>query len=447
MMDRWNKEILRLAIPSIVSNVTVPLLGLVDLAVVGHIGDESYISAIAVGTMVFNVMYWLLGFLRMGTSGMSSQAYGRGDSQECVNILVRSLVIGFVMGLLFVVLQGGIEWSMLRLMNTPGTSWSLVSTYFRIVVWGAPAMLGLYALTGWFVGMQDTHTPMMVAILQNVINILASLFFVFILCWDIKGVAVGTVSAQWGGFLISLLAVCRRMRKQESLRIVREYKVFETLHNTFRYVMTNTRGWGEFFRVNRDIFLRTLCLVVVNFFFTSVGGKQGAMLLAVNTLLMTLFTLFSYVMDGFAYAGEALSGWYYGSGDKLGLRAIVCRLFGFGVVMVIFFTGVYVFGGRAFLRLLTDDTAVILAARPYLLWAYLIPVAGMVAFVMDGVFIGLTESKGMLVSTAMSMLVFFVVYYFLRDDFGNTALWVAFLLFLFMRGVVSMCWGYLRFFC
>lgn len=306
-MDNWNKEILRLAIPSIISNVTVPLLGLVDLAVVGHIGNEAYISAIAVGSMIFNVMYWLLGFLRMGTSGMTSQACGRQDGQECVDILVRTLIIGVGIGLLFIVAQRGIEWGMLRLMNTPEGSWQFVAAYFRIVIWGAPAMLGLYGLTGWFIGMQDTRTPMVVAVLQNVVNILASLFFVFVFNWKISGVAGGTVLAQWTGFIVSLFAVYRRMKKEGELELVTGQNICAGLQMTFRHILTVKSGWGEFFRVNKDIFLRTLCLVAVNFFFTSAGGKQGAMMLAVNTLLMTLFTLFSYMMDGFAYAGEALS--------------------------------------------------------------------------------------------------------------------------------------------
>ena len=192
-MDKWNREILRLAVPSVISNVTVPLLGLVDLAVVGHIGNEAYISAIAVGTMIFNVMYWLLGFLRMGTSGMTSQAFGRHDGGECLAILVRTLLLGIGIGLFFIAVQQEIERGMLWLMNTPEASWNLVSTYFRIVIWGTPAMLGLYGLTGWFIGMQDTRTPLLVAVLQNVVNILASLFFVFILDWDVSGVAAGTM--------------------------------------------------------------------------------------------------------------------------------------------------------------------------------------------------------------------------------------------------------------
>ena len=440
-MDNWNKEILLLAIPSIISNVTVPLLGLVDLAVVGHIGNETYISAIAVGSMIFNVIYWLLGFLRMGTSGMTSQAYGRQDAQECLNILIRTLMIGVGVGIVFVIAQRGIEWGMLRLMNTPKVSWHYVAIYFRIVIWGAPVMLGLYGLTGWFIGMQDTRTPMMVAVLQNVVNIVASLFFVFVLGWQISGVAAGTVIAQWVGFMESLYAANKRIKSGKEEGLNSDISNIKFLRTTFRRVLTMKREWGEFFRVNKDIFLRTLCLVAVNFFFTSAGGKQGAMMLAVNTLLMTLFTLFSYMMDGFAYAGEALSGKYYGAGDKIGLHITVHRLFGFGFVMVLMFTTVYVFGGVDFLRLLTSDTAVVAAAQPYLLWAYLIPLAGMAAFVLDGVFIGLTETKGMLFSTAMAMVTFFAVYYLFCGDYGNNALWIAFLSFLGMRGVASILWA------
>ena len=441
LMDNWNKEILRLAIPSIISNVTVPLLGLVDLAVVGHIGNETYISAIAVGSMVFNVMYWLLGFLRMGTSGMTSQAYGRQDEQECLNILLRTLMIGLGMGILFIVAQRGIEWGMLRLMNTPEASWSFVATYFRIVIWGAPAMLGLYGLTGWFIGMQDTRTPMVVAVLQNVVNILASLIFVFVLGWKISGVAAGTVLAQWVGFMVSLYAAYRRISSEKEQGLTSEKSGLMVLQTTFCRVLVMRGEWREFFRVNKDIFLRTLCLVAVNFFFTSAGGKQGAMMLAVNTLLMTLFTLFSYLMDGFAYAGEALSGKYYGAGDTKGLRITVRRLFSFGVIMALMFTAVYVFGGVGFLHFLTSDGSVVTAAQPYLFWAYLIPMAGMAAFVLDGVFIGLTATKGMLFSTAVAMITFFAVYYLFWSSLGNDALWIAFLSFLGMRGVASILWA------
>lgn len=437
-----NREILRLAIPSIISNVTVPLLGLVDLSIVGHIGNEDYISAIAVGSMIFNVMYWLLGFLRMGTSGMTSQAFGREDTMECIRILVRSLTIGLAFGLLFILTQSGLEWGLLRLMNTPEASWEYVTTYFQIVIWGAPAMLGLYSLTGWFIGMQDTRTPMVVAILQNLVNILASLSLVFVLGWGIAGVAAGTLLAQWIGFLVALLGAWKRIHKVNCLRIGQGLGT-DSWSRLVR-VLSVKAAWINFFLVNKDIFLRTLCLIVVNFYFTSAGGKQGAMMLAVNTLLMTLFTIFSYVMDGFAYAGEALSGKYYGAGDKQGLHVTVRNLFQFGFLMAVVFTGLYMIGGTGFLHLLTDDDAVVEAARPYLPWACFIPVVGVTAFILDGVFIGLTDTKGMLFSTVMAMVLFFIVYFVFRDWLANYALWLAFLSFLLMRGAASMLW--MRFF-
>lgn len=437
-----NREILRLAIPSIISNVTVPLLGLVDLSIVGHIGNEDYISAIAVGSMIFNVMYWLLGFLRMGTSGMTSQVFGREDTMECIRILVRSLTIGLAFGLLFILTQSGLEWGLLRLMNTPEASWEYVTTYFQIVIWGAPAMLGLYSLTGWFIGMQDTRTPMVVAILQNLVNILASLSLVFVLGWGIAGVAAGTLLAQWIGFLVALLGAWKRLHKVNCLRIGQGLGT-DSWSRLVR-VLSVKAAWINFFLVNKDIFLRTLCLIVVNFYFTSAGGKQGAMMLAVNTLLMTLFTIFSYVMDGFAYAGEALSGKYYGAGDKQGLHVTVRNLFQFGFLMAVVFTGLYMIGGTGFLHLLTDDDAVVEAARPYLPWACFIPVVGVTAFILDGVFIGLTDTKGMLFSTVMAMVLFFIVYFVFRDWLANYALWLAFLSFLLMRGAASMLW--MRFF-
>lgn len=433
-----NREILRLAIPSIISNVTVPLLGLVDLSIVGHIGNEDYISAIAVGSMIFNVMYWLLGFLRMGTSGMTSQAFGREDTMECIRILVRSLTIGLAFGLLFILTQSGLEWGLLRLMNTPEASWEYVTTYFQIVIWGAPAMLGLYSLTGWFIGMQDTRTPMVVAILQNLVNILASLSLVFVLGWGIAGVAAGTLLAQWIGFLVALLGAWKRLHKVNCLRIGQGLGT-DSWSRLVR-VLSVKAAWMNFFLVNKDIFLRTLCLIVVNFYFTSAGGKQGAMMLAVNTLLMTLFTIFSYVMDGFAYAGEALSGKYYGAGDKQGLHVTVRNLFQFGFLMAVLFMGLYMIGGTGFLHLLTDDNTVVEAARPYLPWACFIPVVGVTAFILDGVFIGLTDTKGMLFSTVMAMVLFFIVYFVFRDWLANYALWLAFLSFLLMRGAASMLW-------
>lgn len=435
LVNQRYREILALAVPSIVSNITVPLLGLADLMVVGHIGNENYIGAIAVGSMIFNIIYWVLGFLRMGTSGMTSQAYGAEAWDEALRILVRALVIGLGMGLLFIVAQRPIEWAMLRAMSTPASSVSLVQSYFRIAIWGAPAMLGLYGLTGWFIGMQNTKVPMLTAIMQNIVNIGASLFFVFVLRWRIEGVAMGTLIAQWAGFLMAVAVLCRGLGRQYFFE-GRAAISWTLLRSTLTYL----EAWKRFFVVNRDIFLRTLCLVAVNLFFTSAGGRQGAMMLAVNTLLMTMFTLFSYFMDGFAYAGEALSGKLYGANDGQGLRKMVRSLFVIGLWTVAVFTLVYAVGGLDFLRLLTDEERVVLASRPYLIWVCLIPVSGVAAFIFDGIFIGLTETKGMLVSSAVAMVCFFVFYFLAWPYMGNNALWIAFLMFLGIRGLLQFVW-------
>ena len=436
-MNKTNKEILRLALPSIVSNITVPLLGLADLTIVGHIGNENYIGAIAIGSMIFNIMYWILGFLRMGTSGMTSQAYGRKGWEEAIRVLFRALTIGVGMGVIFIICQSVIEWIMICAMNTPGSSLPLVHSYFHIVIWGAPAMLGLYGLNGWFIGMQNTKIPMLIAIVQNLINIFASLLFVFGVGWKIEGVASGTLIAQWSGFLIALFV----HRGLKNKTFYTSPTITQLSFSLFKSTLTHIEAWQRFFSVNRDIFLRTLCLVAVNLFFTSAGGKQGALILSVNTLLMTMFTLFSYFMDGFAYAGEALSGKLYGANNKSGFMQMVHSLFRFGGIMVILFTAIYTLSGKNFLHLLTDNSSVICASLPYLVWTYFIPLTGVAGFIYDGIFIGMTETKGMLITSAIAMVCFFAFYYIAKPFWENNALWIAFLLFLSLRGILQFFWA------
>ncbi|MGI6241982.1 MAG: MATE family efflux transporter [Prevotella sp.] len=425
-MRQIDKDILQLAVPSIVSNITVPLLGLVDLAIVGHMGSEQYIAAIAVGGMIFNVIYWLFGFLRMGTSGMTSQALGREDYASVRLLLRRSLSVSGLIAASFIIFQMPLRWLALTIISPSPQIYPLVTTYYNIVIWGAPAMLGLYSLNGWFVGLQTTKIPMMVAIGQNIINIIASLFFVFGVGMHIEGVALGTLIAQWSGFMIAIWFARKRLKDEAALA-----------KNSVGREMEKV-SWSTFFVVNRNIFLRTLCLVAVNLFFTSVGARQGDMILAVNTLLLTFFTLFSYVMDGFAFAGEALSGKLYGAEDYKGLHTMIRRLFIWGVVMVVGFTMVYVLGGNGFLGLLTNDKDVIAASNEYFVWACMIPVAGVSAFIYDGIFIGLTATRGMLLSSFAATLVFFAFFFIgIRFYHPNHILWMAFIIYLSSRGVMQ----------
>lgn len=422
-MNIRDRQILKIALPAIVTNITVPLLGLVDTAIVGHMGSAAYIGAIAVGSMIFNLVYWLFGFLRMGTSGMTAQARGRRDLTEAAGILLRSMKVAGIVALALVLLQWPLYHLMLLLMAPTDDVRSLVDVYFYIVVWGAPAMLGLYSLSGWFIGMQNTRIPMFVSILQNVVNIIVSLLLVYVLGLKVEGVALGTVVAQYTGFIVAVAFLWKYYRK-----LFRSWNVIDRVH-TFR----------AFLSVNRDIFLRTLCLVTVNLYFTSAGARQGAEILAVNTLLMQLYLLFSYILDGFAYAGEALGGRYWGARDRYAYNDVVRRLFGWGALMTVVFTCIYVIGGMPFLRLLTDEPSVVEASKAYVWWAYLVPAAGVAAFVWDGIFIGTTQTRGMLLSSAIAALVFFVTATITIKTMGNHGLWLSMILYLATRGLVQTC--------
>lgn len=418
-----NKKILQLAIPSIVSNITVPLLGLIDVAIVGHLGSAAYIGAIAVGGMLFNIIYWLFGFLRMGTSGMTSQAFGQRDLKEVTRVLLRAVGVGLFIALCLLLLQYPIRKIAFLLIDATPEVRELATVYFNICVWGAPAVLGLYGFAGWFIGMQNSRFPMFIAITQNVVNIVASLSFVYLLDMKIEGVALGTLIAQYAGFFMASLLWLR---------------YYGRLKIAFRWrEIIGKTAMKRFFQVNSDIFFRTLCLVAVTTFFTSTGARQGDVVLAVNTLLMQLFTLFSYIMDGFAYAGEAMTGRYIGARNNTGLQRMIRLLFRWGWGLSLSFTILYMIGGQDFLGLLTNDTTVINAAGSYYYWVLAIPLAGFAAFLWDGILIGATATRLMLYSMLVASGMFFLIYYIFYALMGNHALWMAFLIYLSLRGIMQ----------
>lgn len=425
-MNTRDRQILKIALPAIVTNITVPLLGLVDTAIVGHMGAAAYIGAIAVGSMIFNLVYWVFGFLRMGTSGMTAQAFGRRDLAETGRLLRQSLAVALATALVLLLFQWPLCELMLSLIGPTPDVRPLAATYFYVVVWGAPASLGLFSLTGWYIGMQNTRIPMLISIMQNVINILVSLLLVYGLGMKVEGVALGTVIAQYAGLSTGLVLLWVYYRRFLSCGTA------DSISSILR-----PGALKPFLRVNRDIFLRTLFLVAVNLYFTAAGARQGATVLAVNTLLMQLYLLFSYVLDGFAYAGEALGGRYWGARDMTAFHSVVKRLFGWGAVMTALFTTVYMLGGMPFLRLLTDEPQVVEASRRYVWWAWLIPLAGVAAFVWDGIFIGITLTRGMLVSSAIAAIAFFTGVLVLMGPWGNHGLWFSMLLYLAMRGIVQ----------
>ena len=417
------KKILKLAIPSIISNLTVPLMGLFDVAIVGHLSNTSYIGAIAIGGMMFSLLYWGFGFLRMGTGGLTAQAYGRGDERDILLQLLRPLLLAVCISILILLLHRPLEWLILSCIGEPDSAlnrWA--SVYFRICIWGAPAVLSMYALNGWFIGLQSPKITMYVAVFQNVLNILLSLFFVYTCHMQVEGVALGTLLGQWGGMFCSALFCYKEKRNYFAHSV------------TFSQICDSV-ALKNYFQVNKHIVGRTLCLTAVTVSFTTFGARQGDTLLAVNTLMMQLFTIFSYFMDGFAYAGEATAGAFYGERNRNGVKQTVNGLFFWGWCLTACFTLIYGVGGQHLLGLLTDQSEVLSACTSYNFWAMLIPVCGFSAFLWDGVFIGMTQTRLMFWIMLAAMLVYFILYFILFPAFANHGLWVAFLCYLVSRGI------------
>jgi len=424
-MNIRDRQILQIALPSIVSNITVPLLGMIDVAIVGHMGSAAYIGAVAVGSMIFNLVYWLFGFLRMGSSGLTAQALGRRDLTEVMRLLIRALAVALGIALLLIVCQEPLRWLMFWLIGPTPDVAPFATTYFYIVIWGAPASLGLFSLSGWFIGMQNTRIPMFISIMQNVVNILVSLTLVYGFGMKIEGVALGTVIAQYAGLLMAL----------SGLRFYKRLYKYMILEGTFvREAMV------RFFNVNRDIFLRTLCLVAVNLYFTSAGARHGAIILSVNAVMLQLYLFFSYFIDGFAYAGEALGGRTYGAKNGAAFRETLRRLWGWATGVALAYTLLYAIGGQWIVSILTDEPQVLETSKDYIWWVWLVPMAGTCAFIWDGVFIGITATRGMLISSFISALLFFGVYEIFKGMLGNHALWLAMIIYLAMRGIIQTGW-------
>lgn len=419
-----NRKILKLAVPNIISNITVPLLGMVDLALVGHLDSAVQMGAIALGGTIFNFIYWGFSFLRMGTSGLTAQAYGKRDLQETTFWLVRALGVGLAGAMLVLLLQRPIGWLSFTLFGGSKEVEYWAARYFYIRIWAAPATIALYAFTGWFIGMQNTRFPMIITLAVNLLNIGFNILLVLGAGMRSDGVALGTVLAQYGGLGTAIWLYEKYYRKTG--RNVRIFKAW------------NTEAMKRFFLVNKDILIRTLSLIFVFTFFTAKSASRGDIILAVNTLLLQFFMVFSYLIDGFAYAAEALTGKYKGGGNLPMLTKTVRYLFGWGFVLSIPFALSYLAGGEFLIRLLTNNREVIAGVQPYMFWTGIIPLITFPAFLWDGIYIGVTASAGMRNSMLISLaFVFLPGYYFLTPILGNHGLWLTMMLFMASRGLVQ----------
>lgn len=425
-----HRTILKLAVPSILANITIPLVGLVDTAIVGHISSAVAIGGIAIGTMLFDLLYWNFGFLRVGTSGMTAQAYGRGDKTECARLLTQSLGIAAVATVAIWLIQWLFVEGVLACVPCSEEVSSFARQYFYIRIWAAPATLGLMALKGWFIGMQDTVSPMVCDVVVNVVNMAVSYYLAVCTPIGAIGVAWGTLAAQWTGLILALTILAARYRE-----VFRGLPVWHTL--------TDVRGMRRLLVLNTNLFVRSLCFMVVYVGFTSLASHYGDVELAVSTILMKLFMLVSYLVDGFAYAGEALVGRAIGEIQQvrtddetaLPLRQVIRVLLLWATLIGMACALAFVIWGDEAVYMMTTDPAVNHTAHGYGLWLWQMPLIGAYAFIFDGIFVGATEGRYIRNSMIVAAAAFVGAYVLCYRWAGATALYVAYIAHLYGRAL------------
>lgn len=423
---------LRLAVPSILANITIPLVGIVDTAIAGHISDASAIGGIAIGTMLFDLLYWNFGFLRVGTAGMTAQAWGKEQitngqtGTETGKILTQSVSIALVAAMLIWLLQYPFMAVAMRCISCSVEVAEFAQRYFFIRIWAAPATLSLMALKGWFIGMQNTISTMITDLVVNIVNMLASWFLAVHTSLGAIGVAWGTLIAQYAGLLTAVILI---------------------RHNYLIFIMQNLScalRWQEMrklFVFNSNLFVRSLCFMIVYVGFTSLSSMYGNTDLAVSSIMMKLFLLFSYFIDGFAYAGEALTGRFFGERNRLQLNRTIHILLiwtvGIGAVCTI----LYAVAGSGMVRLITDKQEILLASQQYMLWLVLMPLVSCLAFMWDGIFIGATAGDELRNCMIYSAIGFVFVYVVLQNVIGIQALYTAYFVHLALRAAyLSLRW-------
>ncbi len=461
-MKSINSQILRLAIPSIMANITIPLVGIVDTAIVGHVANATAIGGIAIGTMLFDLMYWNFGFLRVGTSGMTAQAYGRDDRKECTRLLGQSVGIALIGALVLWLIQWLFVNVALALTPCSAQVAEFAREYFFVRIWAAPATLSLMAFKGWFIGMQDTVSPMITDIVVNVVNMLVSYTLAVYTPMGAIGVAYGTVVAQLTGLSVALVIF---LVKYKAIRLLGYEAIRRLGYEAIRRL--GGRSMRKFLSLNGNLFIRSLCFMVVYVGFTSLAAKYGDVELAVSTIIMKLFMLFSYFVDGFAYAGEALVGKEIGRckrsledgsntayslevrGDEnspsyrkgIGVGSVVRLLFAWSVGVGVLFTLIFAIWETDLYRIMTSNTVVLTRLEDYTIWLITMPIVSTLAFMWDGVYTGATAGKqirnAMIYAAVSFVLCYAATYWWL----GIQGLYIAYFAHLLARVLyLTLAW-------
>ncbi len=411
----------RLAGPMIVSNISIALLGLIDTAVVGHLDEAYYLGGIAIGAVIFNFIYWGMGFLRMSVTGLTAQVHGQADNNACRTILAQSLLTAFLIAMILLILQKHIADLALWLLEGSKEVTSYARTYFEWTIWGAPAALSLLVMTGWFLGMQNAKATLIVVVTVNVINIILDFIFVFGLEMHVRGVALASVIALYIGMLLAIFLVFRELRINPGGWLIADILHLQRLKETLA--------------LNRDIFIRTICLISVFAFFTRQGAKQGDIILAANAVLLNLQALMALSLDGFANTSEALVGKAIGSKNRKAFIDNIKTATLWSLIVAIIFALIYAIAGKFVINLLTDISSIRIEAYKYLPWMVLSPIVAVWCFLLDGIFIGATHAKEMRNSMLISTFLIFLPGWYLFRGYENHGLWLAFIVFFVARGL------------
>lgn len=417
-----NKEILRLAIPNILTNITIPLLGMVDVYLMGHLESIHYLGGVALGSALFNFIYWAFAFLRMSISGLAAQSYGRVDNEEMAVVMQRGALIAAAGSLLLITFQMPLADLGLSILEGSPEVKDQARRYFAIRIWDAPASIMLFVFYGWYLGMQNSVYPMVIALTVNIVNIILSFVLVRLFGMDVDGVALGSVLAQYVGLILALILFFKKYRW-----------IIPYFTRKLSILLTNM---SNFLSVSTNIFIRTLFVILVFTFFTSKSAGIGDITLAANSVLLQYMLLFSYFLDGYGYAAEALIGKLFGARNRLKLSYSVHILLRWGLGFAIVFSAAYLILGETLLSLFTRQTEIIETGKQYLLWVVMMPLVSFLTYIFDGVFIGIGGSVQMRRSVVIAAVFFFFLpFYILFPYLGNHAMWLSMFLFMVVRSL------------
>ena len=416
----WHRRVWRLAWPMLVSNLSVPLLGAVDTAVIGHLPEPHFLGAVAVGALIFNTIYFGCNFLRMGTTGLTAQAFGARDRDETRATLARALLIAFALAVVLLALQGPIGWLAFYLVEPSEAVAGEGARYFFIRVWGAPATLANFALVGWFIGMQNTRAALALLLTVNGINIVLDLVLVLVFELGVPGVAWATVAADYAGLILGLAVTARLAQRHGG-----QWRV---------HLLLDATAMRRFLGINRDIFVRTLFVITAFALFTTLSARQGDVVLAANAVLLNFVIFLNFGFDGFAFAVEALAGRALGAKRRDDMTRVIRACFLWCFALALLTVAVYGLAGAPIIHLLTDIEDVRAVAYDFLPWLIALPLVAVWGIFLDGVFTGTTRTADMRNTMMLAFAVFVPCAWLLRDPMGNHGLWLAMTLLYVVRG-------------